>query len=211
MQWCSKLPKLDYAEVYHSTTVKLFGVVDVFNSLIWHTCYYSTGDFEIYCPESTNNVKLMKIGNWVKIPNDSNIAIVENIQTSYSAQDGRMLVVTGRMATSILDRRIIYKRYGTSYIVYPTIINGNVQDAINSLISDCFINPIDSQRKWSSLTNEIGSASSSVLIGDDGNPAERQFTYKGLHEYVEALLQEYKFGARMLITDHQLGYYKFFG
>lgn len=205
------MPKIDYAEVYHSTTFKLLGVVDVFNSLIWHTCYYSTGDFEIYCPESANNVKLLKIGNWVKIPNDSNIAIVENIQTSYSAQDGRMLVVTGRMATSILDRRIIYKRYGTSYIVYPTIINGNVQDAVNSLISDCFINPIDSQRKWASLTTRIASASEAVLTGDDGNPAERQVTYKGLLEYVEGLLQEYNLGARMIMQDGMLCYEQYVG
>lgn len=205
------MPKIDYAEVYDATTFKLLGVVDVFNSFIWHTCYYSTGDFEIYCPESTNNVNLLKMGRWIKIPNDSNVAIVENIQTSYSAQDGRMLVVTGRMATSILDRRIVYKRYGTSYIVYPTIINGNVQEAINSLISDCFINPIDSQRKWASLTTQIGSISSAVLTGDDGNPAERQITYKGLLEYIEALLQEYNLGARMIMQNNKLCYYQFVG
>ena len=122
-----------------------------------------------------------------------------------------MLVVTGRMGTSILDRRIVYKRYGTSYIVYPTIINGNVQQAINSLINDCFINPIDSQRKYSSLMTEIASASSAVLTGDDGKPAERQITYKGLLEYVEALLQEYNLGAKLIFKNNVLCYSQYVG
>lgn len=205
------MTSIEYVEVYDSTTLRLLGVVDVFKSLIWRTCYYTTGDFEIYCLETDNNVNLLKIGRWITIPQDDNVALIESIQTTYTAQDGRMLVVTGRMATCILDRRIIYKRYGTSYIVYPTVINGNVQQAINSLISDCFINPIDSQRRWETLMTEIGVSSSAVLTGDDGTPAERQVTYKNLKEYVEALLQEYNLGAMVKFNGSKLSYYQYVG
>lgn len=202
---------IEYAEIYDSTTFKLLGVVDVFKSFIWHTCYYSTGDFEIYCQETESNVNLLKMGRWITIPNDDNVAIIESIQTTYTAQDGRMLVVTGRMATSVLERRIIYKRYGTSYIVNPTIINGNVQKAIAQLIDESFINPIDSQRKWESLITEIASSSDAVLTNDDGIPAQRQVTYDNLLEYVEKLLQEYSLGARAIIKDYKICYQQYVG
>lgn len=206
---------IEYLEVYEKTTLKLLGVVDVFKSLIWRTCYYTTGDFEIYCMETDNNVSLLQIGRWVKIPNGDDVALIESIETSYSAQDGRMLVVTGRMATCILDRRIIYKRYGTSYLVYPTIIKGNVQNAINSLINDCFINPIDSQRRYDLLMTQIGIASNAVLTTINDNdvavPAERQVTYDNLKDYIEALLEEYRLGARMIFSGSRLCYYQYVG
>lgn len=202
---------IPYIEVYDSTTFRLLGVVDVFKSLIWHTCYYSTGDFEIYCHESENNINLLKMGRWLAIPDDDNVAIVETIQTTYSPQDGRMLVVTGRMATSVLERRIIYKRYGTSYIVNPTIINGNVQSAIIQLINESFINPIDPQRRWESIMTEIESFSDAVLTGDDGVPAQRQVTYDNLLEYVEKLLQEYNLGARAIIKNDKICYQQYVG
>lgn len=208
--------RIDYAEIYDAATFRMLGVVDVFKSIIWHTCYYSTGDFEIYCAETEGNASLLKVGRWVKIPNDKAVAIIERVETSWSAQDGRMLIVTGRMATSILDRRIIYKRPiksggEQSNIVYPTIINGNVQQAIVSLLNDCFINPEDTQRKVTALSTEIASSSSAVLTGDDGTAAERQITYKGLLEYVEGLLEEYSLGARVIFKDGKLCYSQYVG
>lgn len=202
---------IDYAEIYDATTFRLLGVVDVFKSFIWRTCYYTTGDFEIYCPETENNISLFKIGRWLCIPNDDHVAIIESIQTTYSAQDGRMLVVTGRMGTSVLDRRIIYRRYGTSYIVYPTIVVGNVQLSINRLIEDCFIAPIDSQRKWDFIRTEIISASHARLTNDDGQEAARQVTYKNLLEYTESLLQEYNLGAKCVIKNNMLYYQQYVG
>lgn len=207
---------IEYAEIYDSTTFKLLGVVDVFKSLIWHTCYYSTGDFEIYCQETESNVNLLKMGRWITIPNDDNVAVIENLQTTYSAQDGRMLVVTGRMGTSILDRRIIYKRPikatgDQSNIVYPTVISGNVQQAISSLLNDCIINPEDSQRRYNGIIQEIGVASDAILTGDDGESAERQVTYKELLEYVEGLLQEYNLGAKLIFKNNKLCYWQYVG
>lgn len=207
---------IEYIEVYEKTTFKLLGVVDVFKSLIWHTCYYSTGDFEIYCMETDNNVELLKIGNWLKIPNGNEVALIEGRETTYSAQDGRMLVVTGRMATCILDRRIIYKRPiksggEQSNIVYPTIINGNVQNAIHSLLVDCFINPEDTQRRYAEFTDEIASYSPAVLVDDEGKRAERQITYKNLLEYVEGLLEEFSLGARVIFKNGMLCYSQYVG
>ena len=207
---------IEYVEVYDKTTFRMLGVVDVFSSVIWHTCYYSTGDFEIYCPETESNVSLLEIGRWVKVYGKDTVGMIESVQTTFDAQEGRMLVVTGRMASAILDRRIVYKRPikttgEQSNIVYPTIINGNVQNAIRSLINDCFISPEDTQRKYSGLAVEIGDVSSAVLTGDDGKPAERQITYKGLLEYVESLLQEYNLGAKVIFKNSKLCYYLYVG
>lgn len=203
------MAKIEYAEIYGKNDLKLIGIVDVFKSIIWRTCYYDTGDFEIYCPDTKANVSLLQRGRWVRIPSDENVAVIEKIQTTCSAQDGRMLVVTGRMATGILDRRIVYKRSGN--LCYPINISGNVQKAIVTLLNSCFISPEDSQRKYDLLTTEIATASPAVLVGDDGSPAQRQVIYENLFEYVRNLLEEYSLGARMVFKGDALCHQQYAG
>lgn len=201
--------RIDYAEIYDATTFKLLGVVDVFNSLIWHTCYYSIGDFEIYCQASENNVELLKRGRWVTIPISDEVGIIESIETTYSAQDGYMLIVTGRMATSILDRRLIYQRTGNR--CYPVLVSGNVQTAINLLINFCLINPSNVRRRYSKLSTLIESTSDAVITDENGATTERQVTYDNLSDYVIGLLQEYNLGARMCILSDGLQYVQYVG
>lgn len=200
---------IEYAEIYDSTTFKLMGVVDVFNSIIWHTCYYSIGDFEIYCIASENNINLLKRGQWVKIPISDEVAIIERIETIYDAQNGRMLIVTGRMATSILDRRLIYQRTGNR--CYPALVSGNVQNAINLLINFCMINPSNPRRRYSKLRTFIESTSNAIIRDENGTATERQVTYDNLSDYVVGLLQENNLGAKMMIISDGLQYVQYVG
>ena len=203
------MERIEYAEIYDATTFKLLGVVDLFNSIIWHTCYYDIGDFEIYCNATEKNAKLLKRGNWVKTPISDEIAIIEAIETTYSAQDGYMLVVTGRMATSILDRRLIYQRTGNR--CYPALVSGNVQTAINLLINFSMINPSNPRRRWDKLSTFIESASPAVITDETGARTERQVTYENLSDYVVGLLKEYGLGAKMKLLSNGLQYVQYVG
>lgn len=200
---------IEYAEIYDKTTFRLLGVVDVFSSMIWHTCYYSIGDFEIYCQATENNLKLLQRGYWVTIPNSDEVAVIEGVEATYDAQSGCMLIVTGRMATSILDRRLIYQRTGNR--CYPVLVSGNVQTAINTLINFCMINPSNARRKYDKLSTLIESTSPAVITDETGANTERQVTYDNLSDYVVGLLQEYSLGARMKLVSSGLQYTQYVG
>lgn len=203
------MERIEYAEIYDATTFRLLGVVDLFKSIIWHSCYYDIGDFEIYCNLSENNKRLLKRGHWVKIPISDEVAIIEGVQTTYTAQDGYMLIVTGRMATSILDRRLIYQRTGNR--CYPALVSGNVQDAINLLINFCLINPSNIRRRWNKLSTFIESTSEAIITDETGARTERQVTYDNLSDYIIGLLKEYNLGARMTFSGNGLRYVQYKG
>lgn len=203
------MERIEYAEIYDAITFRLTGVVDAFNSIIWHSCYYDIGDFEIYCNLTESNSKLLKRGNWVKIPISDEVAIIESVQTTYTAQDGYMLIATGRMAVSILDRRLIYQRTGNR--CYPALVSGNVQNAINLLINFCMINPSNPRRRWNKLSTFIESASPAIITDETGAKTERQVTYDNLSEYIIGLLREYNLGARMVFSDNGLRYVQYRG
>lgn len=203
------MERIEYAEIYDASTFRLVGVLDLFKSIIWHSCYYDIGDFEIYCVLNERNSNLLKRGNWVKIPISDEVAIIESVQTTYTAEDGYMLIVTGRMAVSILDRRLIYQRTGNR--CYPALVSGNVQNAINLLINFCLINPSNPRRRWNKLSTFIESASPAVITDETGARTERQVTYDNLSDYVIGLLKEYGLGARMTLLSDGLQYTQYAG
>ena len=116
---------LDYVEIRAAETREIIGIVDTAKSIIWRVSYYETGDFEIYAPCTPLYVNLLIAGNFVSRPNEKHVGIIENVNYKFDVFDGRMIIATGRMLKSILDRRIIYRLNG--YSVSPTIISGNVE------------------------------------------------------------------------------------
>ena len=199
------MKKIDYIEIYRLNSTKnkvsLTDIIDEFNSLIWHTCYQSSGDFEIYCPINEKNSSV-NIGDFVRIPTCGDIGIIEHIEKKYSTQDGYMLLLSGRMADSILDRRIIYRRIGNR--PYPIILSGNVQKEIEYLIRVCFGNGYIGNtglRNIALFDYGIERASSQTIIDDKEEPAEKQVTYENLLSYVQTLLVEYGLGIRAVLPD----------
>lgn len=190
---------IEYIEVRAANTREIIGIVDTAKSIIWHCCYYDVGDFEIYCPCTPENVALLEVGNYVTRPNDDNVGLIESLQVTYDAQNGRMLVVSGRMAKSILTRRIIYRISGTS--VSPTILSGNVETAARSVVTANAIScPFDSARNISILELGAHSGTTDVIIDDEGNPTTKQVTYENLMSWTDEFLREYGIGSRVILS-----------
>lgn len=202
---------IDYIQVYEKDTFKMIGIIDVFSSVIWHTQYYGIGDFEIYTLASDEHIRLLKRGYWLVPSNSNTVAVIEKIQTTYTAREGNMLIVTGRMGHSILDRRLIYQRTGNR--CYPVLISGDVQKAINTLINFCMINPSNPRRKYSGLSVAIESSPEIEVVITDENGArtERQVTYDNLLEYVLGLLEEYGLGAYSKIVNNKIQFTQYVG
>lgn len=191
---------IEYVEIRSAATRELIGIVDTSDTVIWHSVYYGVGDFEIYVPCTVANLSLLQKGNYVTRPDDRHVGIIEKVQITYDAENGRMLDVIGKFSKALLNRRIIYKLNGTS--VSPTIISGNVETAVRSLVNDNAIScPFDSGRNMAELKLGELAGISKVIIDDSAADADKQVTYKGLLDYTDGVLKEYGMSAYCALAD----------
>ncbi len=202
---------IEYIEI-RNADLEFAGIVDVFNSVIWHVDYYGTGDFEIYAPCLPLNLELLVAGNYITRPNDDAVGIIEEVHYSFSINDGRMITATGRFCKSLLDRRIIYRLTGAN-TVSTTILSGNVENAVRSVISDNAINcSFDASRNMQNLVLGEHSGSTAVIIDESGNPAEQQIAFENLLKWSDEFLRRYKIGAAVRINQNrQFEYYCYEG
>ena len=175
------------------------GIIDTAKSVIWHSRYYGTGDFEIYMQATANAVELLQVGNYVTRPNNDEVGVIEAITFNFSIQDGYMITAVGRFVKSILDRRIIYKLSET--VNTPTIISGNVEIAVRRLVLDNAIDCTDTRRNISILGLAALNNLPQIIVDENGNPAQKQVSYDNLLEYTEKVLQEYGLSAKVILND----------
>lgn len=222
---------IEYAEVYelrvirepHDPTLSvglvMLGIVDDFTSLIWKVAYYGTGEFEIYARATEANISLLKPQRYVLTTSggDSEVGIIERIEITADPEEGRMIAASGRMAKSILDRRIIYKPIydagdgGTGYIWHcaPKTLSGNVDEAVARLVmenttdynlSEAFLRGSRTIEAMAWLDDDLKSKYPETIAVDTATgaeEAEKQVTYKNLLDYTDGLLEEYGLGARL--------------
>ena len=191
---------IQYIEIRSASDRELIGIIDDAKSIIWHDVYYGVGDFEVYAPCTPESVSLLIVGNYVTRYGDDNIGIIEKVNITYSAQDGRMIIASGRFAKSLLDRRIIYTLSGHS--VSPTILRGNVEDAVRKLVEQNAINcDFDTSRNIQELGLGIDAGIAKTIIDTSGTAADKQVTHDNLLEYTDSLLEEYGIGAKCVLND----------
>lgn len=121
-------------------------IIRKYKSLTWNTYYNSQGDFSLLCPLET--FKRMNIGDcerFIEIPIDNHhIGIIESINKNTS-DDGEIIVtIKGRMADSLLDRRVqlTAKEYKNKLPI----------DIVNDVLNQNFISPDDENRTLSLIT-----------------------------------------------------------
>lgn len=117
-------------------------VVDKYQSLIWTVRYYTPGDFELYLPVNKTILSKLKLGNFLHRMDNDRIMMIEKIQIKTDVELGNFLIVTGRSAESILNRRIIWSQ---------TNLKGNAEEAIRQLITENVISPQVPERKISNF------------------------------------------------------------
>lgn len=194
---------IEYIEI-RDTTRKLVGVIDNAKSIIWECEYYSTGRFEIYAPLTANNRPLLQKGYFVTRRDDVNAGIIESINYTNSLQDGAMIIASGRMAKSVLDRRIVYSLTGNANA--PTRISGNVANAVQTVVQNHAGSGAAPARNMGIVRGSTGGIIKTITTAA-GNPTSRQTSFGGLLEWTDSVLQEYKCGAYISINaDSQLVY-----
>lgn len=197
---------IEYVEIRSKSNRQLVGIIDNAKSLIWHRVFFGVGDFEIYAPATGQNLLLLQVDNYVTRPNDfdgtfyKDIGIIESVEITRSAEDGTMIVASGRFGKSILDRRQICKLSG--HTNKPTILKGNVETAVRSVVHyNAMSCTHDIARNISFIVLADYSQLPAVIVDENGNPSQKQVSYENLLEYTDKVLQEYNYSAKMLLDD----------
>lgn len=191
---------IEYVEVRRKSDREIIGLIDNAKSIIWHSTYYGVGDFEIYAVASTKHIQLLREGNWITRPNDIEVGIIEKVSSTYTIEEGTMIVASGRFAKSILDRRHIYRL--SSHQNRATILSGKVESAVRALVANNAIScSFDNKRNIPFL--ELGALSNipTIIVDEFGQAADKQVSYDNLLEYTEEVLKEYKIGAIITLDD----------
>ena len=106
--------------------IELQGIIDGYSSLRWRRRFFEPGEFELHCKASAENLALLREGNIIHRLDRQEAAIIEGV-TVEGTDNGDEITATGRMGSSMLDRRIIT----------PTInFSGTVEDAMRKIITE---------------------------------------------------------------------------
>lgn len=202
---------IEYVEVRNAKR-EVIGIIDTAQSVIWKTLYYGVGDFEVYAQATARNVELLAVGNYVTRLDNDEVGIIERIEVTFDILKGRMISATGRFAKSLLERRIIYALSGTQN--KATILNGNVETSVRNLVSANMITSSDAKRNISILSLGAAKNLPAVIVDKDGKATQKQVSCDNLLTYSDALLKEYKYGAKITLSsadDLKLQYNVFSG
>lgn len=167
----------------YDTDFVLKKILDSYLSSIWTVRYDQYGDFEICAPYSKDIFDEIKLDDYIMRPDSDRMMVVEDIQIDTDAEGGNQIIFSGRSAESILDRRVLFDQ---------TIVDGNTQDGIASLLNANAISPPDANRKLPIVFRKSEDAVIAAL------ETAYQFAGETLYEAIKALCVEGSIGFRLL-------------
>lgn len=121
-------------------------------SFLWTDRYAEEGDFEIETVPEASLLAMCKQDYYIMNTDSEHEMIIEGLKIVTDVDDGPRLYVTGSSLESILKRRIVWSK---------TVLNGNLQNGIKTLLDENIILPTDTSRK---IPNFIFQASTDTDI-----------------------------------------------
>lgn len=195
---------IEFLEI-RDTSLKLVGVIDTASSIIWEAEYYGAGTIEVYTALTDQARELLQIGYYITRRNEKNAAIIEAVDYTDSAQDGVMIIARGRMAKSILDRRLVYRL--SNYQINPVRISGNLATAVQGVVQAHAGTGAGSVRNMGVVIGSNGGITKTITADTElGEESSRQSSYKGLLQFTDSVLQEFECGSLIKIDNGQLIY-----
>lgn len=158
----------------------LIGIVESFEYLRWTRRYSKCGAFELKANASPENVALLQVGNYIWKNDDEEIGIIEYLQISQT--DSETITVSGRFATVLLSRRIIWNTENLS---------GDLSVCVGQLINNNVISPMDPDR----LIANISYSSPFLNI-----PVKKQVSYSNLLDEIHELCEAADVGIKTIFA-----------
>ncbi|MCD3217841.1 hypothetical protein G8S55_11495 [Clostridium botulinum C] len=113
------------------------GILEKFDNLRWTRRYCKTGDFELYCTSTKENLELLKLSNLIYKKNDDELGVIEYRNLTLDITGKEVLVVRGKFISSYLNRRIIWDRKN---------FDDTIENIMRDIVLENCINPIDKNR-----------------------------------------------------------------
>lgn len=156
------------------------GIIDNFESLQWNRRYFKSGNFELQCALTTDNLNLLQKGNIVYKKGDSEAGYINYRNLKQTEEGTEILIAKGNFLTGYLDRRIIWD---------TEIINDTAENAMRILVNHNCINPSDTNRVISNLIlGEVKGFTQNIKY---------QVSYKNLADELESLSNTSELGHRV--------------
>lgn len=195
---------IDYVEI-RNTSLDLIGLIDTAKSIIWNTQYFGTGDFEVYTEATPQAVAMLQVGNFITRVDSDGVGIIEAVRITLAEKDGRMIAASGRLAKSILDRRVL--AYINGHVNSAASFAGNVEACARGLVQDnaiaCYK---DSGRTIPYTQRNISILQLGAIAGLPARTASRQVNCENLLEYTDEFLHQYGYGAKLIRAGNKLAY-----
>ena len=200
---------IDYVEI-RNASLDLMGLIDTAKSIIWETQYFGAGAFEIYTEATPAAISMLKVGNFVTRVESDGVGIIEAVEITFTGEDGRMIAASGRLAKSILDRRLITCVRDNAGAA--TVFSGNVEARARDLVQDnaiaCYK---DKARTIPYTQRNISILQLGTLAGLPAVTELRQIMDENLLTYTDEFLQQYNYGAKLIRAGNKLAYMVYSG
>lgn len=159
----------------------LIGIVESFEYLRWTRRYSQCGSFELKANASTENAALLQVGNYIWKNDDEETGLIEFQQLSQT--DSEIITVSGRFATVLLGRRIIWN---------TEKLSADLSACVGQLINNNVISPADPDRQ---ITN-ISFSSPYLNI-----PVKQQVSYSNLLDEIQELCTVASVGIKTIFSN----------
>ena len=116
----------------HDQTGTWVGIVENPASAIWTRRYQQPGDFELYMPATAEMLALLSDDCYITRDDAPEVMVIERVEIRTDADDGNYILVSGRGAECLTDRRIIWQQ---------TTLSGRVDLALYRLATENAISP----------------------------------------------------------------------
>lgn len=168
----------------HDQTGTWVGIVENPTSAIWTRRYQQPGDFELYLPATAEMLAMLADDYYITRDDSPEVMVIEHIEITTGGEDGNHILISGRGAESLLDRRIIWQQ---------TAVSGRVDAALYRLIRENAIAPSNSVRALPLLMENPNLTTETI---------NAQYTGTGLLEAVQEICKAYGLGFRAITADH---------
>lgn len=160
-------------------TLTEIGMID-HGSVIWTQKYNDLGEFEITVPATLELLNLFRSGVFALREESESVMMIEKIQTKTNPESGDYIVVTGRSAEALLNRRIVWEQ---------TNIDTDIGAAVRLLIEQNVTDATDTSRNVPLLN--IGT------IEAAGQTTQRQLRGECIYDTVKEMMDLAKMGFRV--------------
>lgn len=184
---------IPYVEIKDKYTLKTVALVEP-QECWFELSYQDVGEFEIYCRASKENLKVLKKGQFVKLPNKRFIWVITAVKYGFTAGGARMISATGYEAKWLLNKRCI---------LAPKELSGTITQAVYGLVNSAMGSSANDKRKILGFTVDAND----LLVDISGTQAVRG----NLLEFANNLLKAYNCGSIVEFVSGTLKYRIFTG